>query len=305
MECFGPAMSEFKYACPVCGQHMMCDSSQGGSVMECPTCFQKIVAPQAPAPDSKFILTGSKYVEKKITASATEAGALPKPSGGQHLPIWMFLLILSLLVGAGLYVFDRNLFDSAADRAWKAIDVGPVGASGAYNRTGHRFDVSGSGADTWRTADGFYYIHQPVTGNATMTAHVLAMEDTDLWAKAGVMFRESTNADSIFALAAMRPDGQVQFVWRKTTGGEAASSELAGGLGHPKWVKLVRNGDAFTAYCKVKAGDPWMQVSGPQTIKMARQVQVGIIVCAHKAGTLCQAQFDSVALQVGKIGGNP
>ena len=28
---------------------MKCDSSQGGSVMECPTCFQKITVPQAPA----------------------------------------------------------------------------------------------------------------------------------------------------------------------------------------------------------------------------------------------------------------
>jgi hypothetical protein len=65
-------MSEFKFACPVCGQHMMCDSSQGGSVMECPTCFQKIIAPQAPAPDAKFILTGTKLTEKKITAKGLE-----------------------------------------------------------------------------------------------------------------------------------------------------------------------------------------------------------------------------------------
>ncbi len=41
-------MSEFKYACPVCGQHIKCDSSQSGTQMECPTCFQKIVVPQAP-----------------------------------------------------------------------------------------------------------------------------------------------------------------------------------------------------------------------------------------------------------------
>ena len=45
---FPAAMSEFKYACPVCGQHIKCDSSQSGTTMECPTCFQKIIAPQAP-----------------------------------------------------------------------------------------------------------------------------------------------------------------------------------------------------------------------------------------------------------------
>jgi DNA-directed RNA polymerase subunit RPC12/RpoP len=60
-------MSEFKYACPVCGQHMMCDSSQAGTVMECPTCFQKITAPQAPASDdAKFIITGTKVGERPV-----------------------------------------------------------------------------------------------------------------------------------------------------------------------------------------------------------------------------------------------
>jgi DNA-directed RNA polymerase subunit RPC12/RpoP len=53
-------MSEFKYACPVCGQHIKCDSSQSGTQMQCPTCFQKIVVPQAPSEEQKFILTGSK-----------------------------------------------------------------------------------------------------------------------------------------------------------------------------------------------------------------------------------------------------
>lgn len=54
-------MSEFKYACPVCGQHIKCDSSQAGTVMTCPTCFQQITVPNAPADkDQKFILTGTK-----------------------------------------------------------------------------------------------------------------------------------------------------------------------------------------------------------------------------------------------------
>jgi len=49
--CAEKSMSEFKFACPVCGQHMMCDVSHGGQVMECPTCFQKIARPRAPAAD--------------------------------------------------------------------------------------------------------------------------------------------------------------------------------------------------------------------------------------------------------------
>lgn len=101
-------MSEFKFACPVCGQHMMCDSSQGGSVMECPTCFQKIVAPQAPAPDVKFILTGTKLTEKKITAKglATPAStAAPEKKFPYALVI--ALVVFSALTAAAIIFHDK------------------------------------------------------------------------------------------------------------------------------------------------------------------------------------------------------
>ena len=76
-------MSEFKYACPVCGQHIKCDSSQTGTVMDCPTCFQKIVVPQAPADaDPKFILTGTQYVEKKAPDTSVMAAGSPPPRAG-------------------------------------------------------------------------------------------------------------------------------------------------------------------------------------------------------------------------------
>src|ERR1051325_7910268 len=53
---FVPAMSEFKFACAVCGQHITADSEIAGSQLQCPTCFRKIVVPQAPsAADPKFI----------------------------------------------------------------------------------------------------------------------------------------------------------------------------------------------------------------------------------------------------------
>src|SRR5712672_2412427 len=72
-------MSEFKFACPVCGQHITADSSTSGGQLECPTCFRKIVVPQAPtAGDSKFIISAAQ-VAKPRPASATST-SLPPPS---------------------------------------------------------------------------------------------------------------------------------------------------------------------------------------------------------------------------------
>ena len=78
-------MSEFKFACPVCGQHITADSEASGTQLECPTCFRAIVVPQAPASgDSKLILSATQAatprslsVEPQETVSFRQSGSRP------------------------------------------------------------------------------------------------------------------------------------------------------------------------------------------------------------------------------------
>ena len=102
-------MSEFKFACPVCGQHMMCDASQGGQVMTCPTCFQQITAPQAPAVDGKFILTGTKVSEKKISAREFAVA----PVGDKKFP-WSIMIGVVLAVGVAVFIFRGKILSYIA-----------------------------------------------------------------------------------------------------------------------------------------------------------------------------------------------
>jgi hypothetical protein len=41
-------MAEFKFSCPQCGQHIQCDTGYSGMQINCPSCQQAIVVPQAP-----------------------------------------------------------------------------------------------------------------------------------------------------------------------------------------------------------------------------------------------------------------
>ena len=98
-------MSEFKFACPVCGQHMKCDVSDAGSVMECPTCFQKIVAPQAPTADSKFIFTGTKLSEKVVPSRGNEPATSAGAPVEKDFPIKIFIIVLAVCLAAGAGFF--------------------------------------------------------------------------------------------------------------------------------------------------------------------------------------------------------
>jgi DNA-directed RNA polymerase subunit RPC12/RpoP len=116
-------MSAFKYACPVCGQHIECDVSQTGTVMECPTCFQKITVPQAPAAENpKFIMKGTKVGERPTATAFAASGTVVAPV--KRFPSALLGMILLLCVaGAGLLLFREALFHS-----------NPAGTDAATNR---------------------------------------------------------------------------------------------------------------------------------------------------------------------------
>jgi DNA-directed RNA polymerase subunit RPC12/RpoP len=304
-------MSEFKYACPICGQHIRCDSSQAGSVMECPTCFQKITVPQAPAAgDQKFIITGSQVTERKRSLPGNAGGSVARP---KKSPVAALLLVGTVILAAGAtcyYFFGPTRTAEPAPpsgsapvmatfscAAWQSHDIGVVGAAGTFSQSKDVVTLTGSGADIWHQADGFHFVFQPQTGDGSLTAEILNVQNTAEWAKAGVMVRETTNANSVFALASLRADGQAQFIWRKAIGAEAEASGLSGGAGFPKWVKVVRSGNNFSAFYKMNAPDEWSSMGTAQTISMSPNTEIGLIVCSHNDGTLCQAQFDQVTWQ--------
>src|SRR4051812_36442872 len=93
-------MSEFKFACPVCGQHITADSSNSGGQIECPTCFQKIVVPQAPSTsDPKFILSASQ-VGKPRPIGAASGEQLASDHGADRRKSLIATIALVVIVGA-------------------------------------------------------------------------------------------------------------------------------------------------------------------------------------------------------------
>jgi hypothetical protein len=101
-------MSEFKFACPVCGQRMAVDSSASGAQVECPTCFQIIVVPKAPAEGSKYQLSATQYI-KPIILPPSPTPAPPPVVHQRKSAVLIFALILACAAVMALFLRERIL----------------------------------------------------------------------------------------------------------------------------------------------------------------------------------------------------
>src|SRR5258707_164659 len=105
-------MKAFKFACPVCGQHINADADGTGSQIECPTCYQKLVVPQAPASDDpKFIISAAQVRKVRPNGVPEEPGPVVMQP---HKAPWLAIAAGLLLVcgATAAFVFHDSLFKS-------------------------------------------------------------------------------------------------------------------------------------------------------------------------------------------------
>lgn len=181
---------------------------------------------------------------------------------------------------------------------WSHQDIGSVGLGGDATYSGGVFAVAGGGNDIWDRADAFHFAYRQLNGDGELTARVASMQNTDPWAKAGVMIRETASAGSRHAMAVVTPGNGAAFQRRSTAGGP--SIHTAGpGAAAPYWVRIVRSGDTFSGYASPN-GTSWTLI-GTETIPMAGNVLIGLAITAHNNGVLNHALLDNVG---GNFGAN-
>jgi hypothetical protein len=178
---------------------------------------------------------------------------------------------------------------------WSTSDIGAVAAAGAgcYNSGTDTFTAEGSGADIWNGADEFRFVYRSFAGNGSITARVVALENVDSWVKAGVMMRETLTPGSAHAMIVVSVGKGLAFQRRVSTGGSTVHTTAGAGTA-PRWVRLERAGDTFSAFTSTD-GTTWT-LAGTQAIAMAQTIYVGIPVTSHRDGTLATATVDNVTV---------
>ncbi len=176
--------------------------------------------------------------------------------------------------------------------SWTTSDIGAVGQAGSasWNSATGVFTVTGSGADIWNAADAFRYVYRGMTGDGQIVARLNSITGTG-WQKAGVMIRESLAAGSRFADIVGSPNNNLSFQWRTVTDGGCGGQSIAGLP--PRWFKLARTGNVFTASYS-STGTTWTQLGSPQTIAMGSTVYIGLPITSHDNHSTATAVTDSV-----------
>lgn len=192
--------------------------------------------------------------------------------------------------GYGLQLSELNL-QTSLPSPWSTADIGAVAAGGGAAAFNGTYAVLGSGADISVAADEFRYVYQTATGDCSIVTRVNSIQNTDTLAKAGVMIRESLNANSRNAMVAVTPSSGIRFQRRTSTGGSTFSTSASGFVA-PYWVRLVRTGSTFTA-SRSANGTAWTTI-GTQSITMGSTVYIGLPVTSRVDGTRAAAGFDNV-----------
>lgn len=228
-------MSEFKYACPVCGQHMMCDSSHGGSVMECPTCFQKIIAPQAPnTADPKFILTGTKVGERTASSAAKWSGHLVA-TRARGFPGAVVVLVIFVCIAAAVgFVYHGTIFKSTPPEAPGQPTTGKTASAPAANGMNWTLNLDAMTNPPDAAAAGRVHGEDFVAQRVILDGGTLTLRTQDYPPTAGVsIYLHATRSEDLAGqTVVIKPDSTnvpwVNLRWKDAEGKAVTQTEKSG-----------------------------------------------------------------------------
>ena len=231
---------------------------------------------------------------------------------------------------ASTYTDVLDPVTSAIPAGWTSADIGTPLMAGTtdYSSADQTFYVDGSGSDIYGTKDQFHYTYMTVNGDGTIIARVRYQSNTDPWAKAGLMFKETPTAGATWIDALVTPDvaphspntngvsctvdgcaaplppidpavGNGVREQYSPANGISPSAPLSNYFFPNKWLKLQRIGSTFWAY-QSNDGVTWSAI-GHRAMTMATTATVGLFVTSHNIGQYSSVGFDNVSVSGGVV----
>ncbi|MBE2283655.1 MAG: DUF1929 domain-containing protein [Prosthecobacter sp.] len=237
---------------------------------------------------SAFSGSGTTYT---FTVTPTANVTISVPAGGAQDAAGV-----TNLVSNGL---SRSYTAPNNAPAFVSQDVGTgfVAGSTSFDAGTGIYTVNASGQDIYFTQDGFRFVQVVLNGDGEVRARVRSFGNTNPWAKAGVMMRESLAAGSRHATMFITPPAAGNgFGLVSRLVANSATSYAAGPALNAvpnNWVRLVRQGNVLTGYASAN-GSTWTLVDSVTLTGLTSQLYVGLAATAADSFVTTAAEFDNV-----------
>ncbi|MGA2061907.1 MAG: hypothetical protein ABSG67_15585, partial [Thermoguttaceae bacterium] len=126
-------------------------------------------------------------------------------------------------------------------------DIGAVKLKGdaQFDAKTKQYTITGSGENMWAGEDAFHFLWRKTSGDQRLsTAIAWIGTGGNEHRKAGLMIRQSLDADAPYIDAVLHGNGLVSLQYREQSGG--ATQEIQAPVQAPEAIMLRRNGDLFT-----------------------------------------------------------
>jgi TolB protein len=182
-------------------------------------------------------------------------------------------------------------------------DVGTVAPAGTtvYDSAKKTYTLTASGNNMWATEDDFHFAWKEMSGDVSLAADITILGSGGNPHKKGVlMIRQSLDADSVYADAALHANGLTALQYRDEKGTVTNDIELNLSDPAPKRLRLVKQGDYFYMYV-AHEGEPLHFSGGGMRVALKAPFYVGIGMCSHDKAVSETGVFSNVELTTPKF----
>ncbi len=207
------------------------------------------------------------------------------------------LVSVLLCTSASAQRANLGVFTNAGDVGGPAIK----GAT-AFDAGAGEYRITGSGINMWAKQDQFQYVWKPLTGNFTVNATVRFLGQGAEHRKAGIVVRQSLDADATYADVVVHGNGMPSLQWRSRTGEDTYTLDLPFDDPGTFNIRLVRTGVRIYMYVGKNGAEPKEIVHTEVTFQPQAPVLVGLAVCSHDPAVSETAVFSKVSIETAAPG---
>jgi ABC-type transport system involved in multi-copper enzyme maturation permease subunit len=190
---------------------------------------------------------------------------------------WVIAVVAAIIAVTAFVFLASDVSSSCSGSACPAPPTGPGGEP---------------------VTDAFYFAHQLLTGNGTITVQLTSLAGQVAtgpsqtvpglrpWSKAGIIIKQNTSQGSDYAAMMVTGFHGVRMQWDYVNDAPGLTGSVS--AASPRWLRLVRDGDTITGYDSVD-GTRWTLAGTAALPGLTSTVQAGLFAAAPSNGNTATA----------------